>query len=87
VLSVSLDTALFNPEAHAIGSFTLTGRLIGPNNIEWTASNAMSLKSYFADNYTKRIGISFMENNERPEPYGTTKQYIVWNTDFHGNRR
>jgi hypothetical protein len=87
VLSVSLDTALFNPEAHAIGSFTLTGRLIGPNNIEWTASNAMSLKSFFADNYTKHIGISFMENNERPEPYGTTKQYIVWNTDFHGNRR
>jgi hypothetical protein len=73
------------PEAHVIGSFTMSGRLLDANTVEWTARNTMSLRSYFAANWTDRLGFSLVDNNQRPGPYGNTEQTIMWRTDLHGN--
>lgn len=45
----------------------------------------MDLKSYFGENWTRRINISLVDNNQRPARYGSTEQKIVWRTDLDGN--
>ncbi|WP_375402439.1 hypothetical protein [uncultured Sphingomonas sp.] len=73
------------PEAHVIGSFTLYGKLVGEGVVEWRATNTMSLRSFFAGNWTDRIGFNMVDNNQRPGAYGDTKQAVTWRTDLNGN--
>jgi hypothetical protein len=73
------------PEAHVIGSFAMSGRLLDAETVEWTAQNTMSLRSYFAANWIDRLGFSLVDNNQRPGAYGNTQQTIVWRTDLDGN--
>lgn len=72
------------PEAHVLGSFAYVGQLVSDQIVEWRAINRLSLKSYFADNWTRRVNISVVENNDRPSRYGTTEQTIVWRTTSDG---
>lgn len=71
-------------EAHVIGSFSYQGRLLGDDQVEWEARNDLSLKSYFAENWTRRVNISLIENNSRPQRYGNTTQIIRWRTTLAG---
>lgn len=71
------------PEAHVIGSFGYIGKLV-EGMAEWRAVNELSLKSYFADNWTKRVNISLVDNNRWPSRYGNTKQIIAWQTTLEG---
>ena len=73
-----------SPEAHVIGSFSYQGRLIGNDIAEWEASNQLSLKSYFADNWTKRVNTHLVDDNARPAKYGSTNQVIAWRTTLDG---
>lgn len=72
------------PEAHVIGSYAYGGRLMGDDLAEWTATNELSLKSFFADNWTKRVNVHLVSDNARPQRYGSTKQIIRWRTDLDG---
>jgi len=71
-----MATEGMNAAAHIIGSFNYEGRLVAPNRIEWTATNDMSLRSYF---YSGPV-----QNLQRPARYGTTTQVIIWQTDVNG---
>lgn len=71
------------PEAHVLGSFAYFGRAVD-GVAEWQARNTLSLKSYFADNWTKRVDIHLIEDNHRPERYGNTEQVITWRTTMDG---
>lgn len=71
------------PEAHVIGSFSYAGRLV-EGGVEWRAANQLSLTSYFADDWTKRVNISLIDNNLRPDRYGSTDQVIFWRTTLDG---
>jgi hypothetical protein len=73
-----------SPEAHVIGSFGLDGRIVGPNTIQWTAKNTMSLSSYFAENWHR---VDVVSDNYRPQRYGNTTQTVVWRTDFSRKRK
>lgn len=73
-----------SPEAHVIGSFAYDGRLVSGNVAEWRATNVLSLKSYFAENWTRRVNISLVDNNQRPDRYGNTTQVIYWRTTTDG---
>lgn len=71
------------PEAHVLGSFAYSGRFVG-SVVEWQARNQLSLKSYFADNWTKMVNIHLIDDNRRPDRYGTTEQVITWRTTMDG---
>ena len=73
-----------SPEAHVIGSFSYEGRLLGADMVEWRATNDLSLKSYFAENWTRRVNLSLIDNNQRPDRYGNTTQIISWKTSTNG---
>lgn len=73
-----------SPEAHVIGSFGYQGQLIGDDIAEWRAINDLSLKSYFAENWTSRVNISLVDDNRRPDRYGNTRQIIYWRTTMDG---
>lgn len=71
------------PEAHVIGSYAYIGRLVD-GVAEWQARNQLSLRSYFADNWTKMVNIHLIDDNRRPDRYGTTEQVITWRTTMDG---
>ncbi len=84
---VPIDTSpntSISAEAHVIGSFRLDARLVESGIVEWRATNEMSLRSYFGDNWTRTVGVSIVDNNVRPEAYGNTSQTITWRTDLNG---
>ena len=69
-------------EAQIIGSFRLQGQTIGKSTVQWTASNTMSLTSFFGESAT---GFRPVDNRFRPSTYGNTSQTIIWYTDRSGN--
>lgn len=72
------------PEAHVLGSFSYDGRLLTDEVVEWEARNVLSLRSYFADNWTKRVNIHLIDDNTRPDRYGNTAQTVRWQTSLSG---
>lgn len=72
------------PEAHVLGSFGYDGRLVTDEVVEWEARNVLSLRSYFADNWTKRVNIRLIDDNTRPDRYGNTAQIVRWRTTATG---
>lgn len=72
------------PEAHVIGSYSYGGRLVTPDIAEWEARNVLSLRSYFADNWTRKVNVHLIDDNSRPDRYGNTAQVIRWRTTMAG---
>jgi hypothetical protein len=73
-----------NGAAHVIGDFRLDGIVDGVR-IHWRATNDMGLHSFAAGRWTDPSKLpAGVPNIERPLPFGTTRQYIFWDTNLAG---
>lgn len=72
-----------SPEAHVIGSYGYIGQFVDWV-AEWQARNQLSLRSFFADNWTKMVNVHLIDDNQRPARYGSTDQVITWRTTMDG---
>ena len=78
------DAAALNGAAHVIGSFRLDG-IIDGDAIHWRSTNDMGLHSFGGGHWTDKLKLpGDMQDIDRPSPFGTTRQYIYWDTDLGG---
>ena len=81
------DAAPLNAAAHVIGSFNLAGIMDG-DTIHWRAVNDMELHSFAGGSWSTKFKIpSLLQDVDRPLPFGTTRQTVLWDTDLHGRYR
>jgi hypothetical protein len=79
------DAVADNAAAHVIGSYNLAG-IIDRDRIHWQATNDMGLHSFAAGSWADKFKLpTFIDNVDRPLPFGTTRQIIRWDSDLTGN--